>query len=108
MEDATLVRALKALADATRFRMVREIAAAGELSCGQVGETFPLKQPTISHHIKILSDAGLINVRREAQHAFISVNKANLSQVLGLLPERLEGAPESRAAGTRAKSKRSR
>ncbi len=99
MEDAALVRILKALADPTRFRMVREIAAAGELSCGQVGERFPLKQPTISHHVKILSDAGLIDVRRDGQHGFISVNKAILSQVLGLLPERLEGADAARPAG---------
>ncbi|MBI3726272.1 helix-turn-helix transcriptional regulator, partial [bacterium] len=66
------------------------IAAAGELSCGQVGERFPLAQPTISHHMKILTDAGLIICRREAQHSFMSVNRALLDRVLGLLPERFE------------------
>jgi hypothetical protein len=49
MKDRELVRALKALADPTRFRMVQEIAAAGELSCGQNAEHFDVSQPTICY-----------------------------------------------------------
>src|SRR5438105_9346002 len=63
MDDGVLVRVLKALADPTRFRMVQEIAAAGELTCGQVAGHFDVSQPTISHHLKILSDAGIIQTR---------------------------------------------
>jgi ArsR family transcriptional regulator, arsenate/arsenite/antimonite-responsive transcriptional repressor len=96
MDDKALVRALKALADPHRFKMIQEIATAGELSCGRIGERFPLSQPTISHHVKILTDAGLVVCRREAQHAFISVDRAALDRVLGLLPERLQPAEASR------------
>jgi ArsR family transcriptional regulator len=107
MDDANLVRVLKALADPKRFKMVRDITAAGELSCGQVGERFPLAQPTISHHLKILTDAGLLVCRREAQHAFISVNRALLDRVLGLLPERLDGgAPAARPVPVRKTRRR--
>jgi ArsR family transcriptional regulator len=89
VDDAKLVQVLKALADKGRFRMVQEIAAAGELSCGQVGERFDVSQPTISHHLKILTSADILVVRRDGQHAFISVNHSLLDAAGALLPRRL-------------------
>jgi ArsR family transcriptional regulator, arsenate/arsenite/antimonite-responsive transcriptional repressor len=74
VREAALVKVLKALADRNRIRMTRAIAAAGELSCGQVKSLFNLSQPTISHHLKILADAGVILVREAGQHRFISAN----------------------------------
>ncbi len=93
MEDQRVIRILKALSDANRFRMVREIAAAGELSCGHVGERFALGQPTVSHHLKILADAGVLLVRRQGQHAMISVDRSTLDEVAALLPSRLRKRP---------------
>jgi DNA-binding transcriptional ArsR family regulator len=90
--DREIIRALKALADPTRFRMMREIAEAGELSCGAVAERFDVSQPTISHHLKILLDAGLLVQRTEGKHRYTSVDGALVGSVLALLPERL-GAP---------------
>jgi ArsR family transcriptional regulator len=102
MDDTALLRVLKALAHPKRFRMVQEIAAAGEeLSCGEIAERFPVAQPTISHHLKILTDAGVLTVRREGQHGFISVNRELISAVIGLLPGRLTGGPHG--AGKRAR-----
>ena len=92
VEDLELIGVFKALGDAHRFRMVRELAAAGELSCGQVAERFPLAQATISHHLKILADAGLVIVRPEAKHRFFSENRALLTRVVDLLPARLTPA----------------
>src|SRR5882724_8446209 len=89
MDDRELVRALKALADPTRFRMVQEVAAAGELSCGQIAEHFDVSQPTISHHLKILGDADILVRRSEGKHHFTSVNQALLKQLVILLPARL-------------------
>lgn len=103
MNDTTLLRVLKALAEPRRFRMIQELAAAGELSCGQIGERFPLAQPTISHHLKILNDAGLLVVRREAQHAFVSINQEFIDRVLKPLPARPATRP-SRESGRRCKS----
>ncbi len=96
VSDRELVRALKALADPTRFRMVQEIAAAGELSCGQVAELFDVSQPTISHHLKILVDAGLIVQRSEGKHHFTSVDKKLVARIVALLPVRLSAKPKKR------------
>jgi ArsR family transcriptional regulator len=87
--DRQIVRTLKALADPTRFRMVREIAEAGELSCGEVAERFDVSQPTISHHLKILLEAGLLVQRTEGKHHYTSVDRALLANLAAMLPERL-------------------
>jgi ArsR family transcriptional regulator len=89
--DQELVRALKALADPTRFRMVQEIAAAGELSCGEVAARFDVSQPTISHHLKILLDAGLLVQRAEGKHHYTSVDKKLVARLVSTLPVRLGG-----------------
>src|SRR5215470_9256936 len=107
IDDRSLVRALRALADANRFRMVQEIAGAGELSCGQVATRFALSQPTISHHLKILSDAGIVKIRNEGQHRFMSVDHELLGRVVGAIPIRI-GEPLVRARTTRARNKRTR
>jgi ArsR family transcriptional regulator, arsenate/arsenite/antimonite-responsive transcriptional repressor len=89
LDDGELIRALKALADPTRFRMVQEVARAGELSCGQVGECFAMSQPTISHHLKILVDAGLLVPRAQGKHHFLSANVRLVEALADLLPARL-------------------
>ncbi len=99
ISDETLIQALKALADPTRFRMVQEIAGAGELSCSGVAERFDVSQPTVSHHLKILLQAGLLVQRAEGKRHYTSVDHELLARLLGELPRRLGNAvPERRRA----------
>jgi ArsR family transcriptional regulator, arsenate/arsenite/antimonite-responsive transcriptional repressor len=100
MHEAGLVKVLKALGDRKRIRMARAIAAAGELSCGQVKALFDLSQPTISHHLKILADAGVITVREAGQHRFISVNHDLIHEIADVLP----GSVDSTAARKRKRA----
>jgi ArsR family transcriptional regulator len=62
--EAQAVRVMKALGDPMRFRIFKEIASRDEVSCRELTERFPVSQPTISHHLKVLSQAGLLSVRR--------------------------------------------
>jgi DNA-binding transcriptional ArsR family regulator len=95
--DPEIVRALKALADPMRFRMVREIAEAGELSCGEVAERFDVSQPTISHHLKILLEAGVLVQRTEGKHHYTSIDRALLGSLFAALPARLSAlSPKNR------------
>ena len=80
-DEKRLIRVLKALANGTRLRMTREIADAGELSCGQVAEHFDLSQPTISHHLRILLNAGLVDYRKRGLYSFYYVDKNKLKVV---------------------------
>ena len=97
VREAELVKVLRALADRKRIRMTRAIAAAGELSCGQVHALFHLSQPTISHHLKILADAGVIVVREAGQHRFISVNLDLLHEIADVLPINVDTRKRKRA-----------
>ena len=104
IDDATLVKVLKALANRKRFRMMQEVAAAGELSCGQLSGRFDLSQPTISHHLKILRDAGVLVSREAGQHRFISVNHALIHQIADLLPTGLGPAAIRQRTPSRSKA----
>ncbi len=101
MNDRDMVRALKAIADTNRFRIVQEIAAAGELSCGQIVERFRVSQPTISHHLKILNEAGVVRTRFEGKHHLTSINQQLLGALAELIPSRLgaHGKREQRRKG---------
>jgi ArsR family transcriptional regulator len=62
--DSTAIRVARALGDPTRFRLLKAIAARGEVSCAELTARVRLSQATVSHHLKILADAGLVSVRR--------------------------------------------
>lgn len=98
MNDVELIQVLKAIADPVRFRMIQQIASAGELSCSELGESFDLSQPTISHHLRILCDAHVLVGRTDGKHKLTSVNHALLGTVSSFLPARLR---PSRSAGRR-------
>lgn len=62
-EQGRLVAAFKALADPTRLEILRFVAAqAGAVCVCDIVSRFDLSQPTISHHLKVLREAGLIEV----------------------------------------------
>ncbi len=75
METEQLQRISRALADATRLELLERIAAAEEVACAALAETVCVSQPTVSHHIKELVNAGLIEARREAKFFYYRVNR---------------------------------
>jgi ArsR family transcriptional regulator len=70
-EDNDIVRVAKALSDATRLRIYQEISASKNIFCKQIVEKYGLTPGTISHHLKILADANLIETRREGQFMYL-------------------------------------
>jgi ArsR family transcriptional regulator, arsenate/arsenite/antimonite-responsive transcriptional repressor len=75
---------LKALADPRRFELLERIAKAGcPLGCGQAREGLPISAATLSHHIKELETAGLIDVRREGKFHFLTLRPGVLEAVAG-------------------------
>src|SRR5512137_384415 len=68
-----LVKVAKALGDPTRLELLRRIASAGEICCKDLVTLFPVSQATVSHHLRILTDAGLVAVRRDGQFGWYSL-----------------------------------
>jgi len=79
-----LVAAFHALADPTRLEILRLLAAQPGPTCVcDVVEHFALAQPTISHHLKVLREAGLLRASRRGIWSFYEVDRKGL----GLLGE---------------------
>lgn len=100
-------RIAKALADPTRFAMLRAIAARGEIACQSLVERFGVTPATISHHIKELQSAGLIDARREGKCFHFSVRRPELQAYQAALAVRLK-LNKPKAAPNRSASRRPR
>jgi len=70
MNRSDIEKISKALADETRLRIFEAISATGEMNCGEIVSIRGVTPATVSHHLKILSEAGLIACRREGQFVF--------------------------------------
>ena len=65
-----LAKRFRALADPTRIAIVNRLAGAGEVCVCELVAAFDLSQPTISHHLRILRDAGLVDSSRRGTWAY--------------------------------------
>lgn len=72
MDQKELARISKALSDPSRLRVFEGISSCKEMFCGQIVEKYKLTPGTISHHLKILADANLIETRREGQFIYMT------------------------------------
>lgn len=78
---------LKAIADPVRLRLISLIAShqGGEACVCELTGAFELTPPTISHHLKILREAGLIGSQRRATWVYYWINPAVLARLSALL-----------------------
>lgn len=65
MNCAQIQRISRALGDETRLRIFKAISARTEMNCGEIVSLRGVTPATVSHHLKILQEAGLIETRRE-------------------------------------------
>ena len=80
------------LADGTRRHLLELLLAraqadefVGEVSVGELVEALGLSQPTVSKHLKVLRDHGLVAVREEGQHRYYRIDPAPLEELDGWL-----------------------
>ena len=78
---------LKALADPVRLRLFSSVAshAGGEACVCDISGGFEVSQPTISHHLKVLRDAGLLTSQRRASWVYYAVVPEALRDLSSLL-----------------------
>src|SRR5437660_5132328 len=69
-----------ALSDPTRRRIV-EMLASRELPAGEIAKRFDMTAPAVSQHLKLLREAGLVQVRREAQRRIYALDPAGLAEL---------------------------
>ena len=69
-EADAIARRFKALADPTRIAIVNRLAGAGEVCVCAFVADLDLSQPTVSHHLRILREAGVVDVTRRGTWAY--------------------------------------
>lgn len=82
----------KAMADETR-QTIMKICCCNWMSVSEIVEHLHVTQPTVSHHLAILREAGLVNVREEGKQTFYQLNQAKLTVCCNAL--KLNFAPEN-------------
>jgi ArsR family transcriptional regulator len=82
---ADLARIFKALGDPVRLRLLSLIAATDEICVCDLTDAFDVSGPTISHHLRVLREVGLVDVDRRATWAYYRIRPAAMAQLSGLL-----------------------
>jgi len=79
MSPIHLVLVFKALADATRQKIV-EMLMERDMAAGEIAAVFDMAQPSVSHHLNVLKRAGLIRDRREGQSIIYSLDREAIEE----------------------------
>ena len=80
-KDEQVISLLGVISEGARFKILSVIASKGEITAKDILEQFDFTQPTLSHHMACLTEAGLVNVRRKGRFAYYSFNKETLDIV---------------------------
>jgi len=80
----------QAMADDTRQRIL-EMLLEREMCVSEIVDAFPISQPTISHHLNVLKQFGLVTSRKEGRQIYYAINRDNVAQCCGRLVAKFAG-----------------
>lgn len=84
MNETTQVTFAKALADETRQKIMK-LCCCEWISVGAIVEQLNVTQPTVSHHLAVLRDAGLVEIQDDGKQTFYRLNQKRISNCCGNL-----------------------
>jgi ArsR family transcriptional regulator, arsenate/arsenite/antimonite-responsive transcriptional repressor len=85
VDEARAVTMLRALANPTRFRIAQILATRNACVCGQLVEDLPLAQSTVSEHLKVLKDAGIVQGTIDGPNTCYCLDPQALQFLSGIL-----------------------
>ncbi|MDY4692212.1 MAG: metalloregulator ArsR/SmtB family transcription factor [Blautia sp.] len=88
-----VAKVLKAISDPKRLRIV-DMLSCGELCACVIQEEFNITQPTLSHDMKVLLDAGIVSARKEWKNTYYSLNVEYLEQFTDTLSKMFHPTPD--------------
>lgn len=81
MNNEKEILIFKSLSDNNRVQIV-DMLSCGELCACKILEKFNITQPTLSHHMKTLCEAGIVNSRKQGSWNYYSLNKENIANFI--------------------------
>ena len=84
MDDHKTAGIFKALGDENRIRILKLLCSGEKCACHLL-ETLNISQPTLSHHMKILCDTGLVTGRKEGKWMHYTIHREGICQVTQLV-----------------------
>ncbi|MFJ8746761.1 ArsR/SmtB family transcription factor [Embleya sp. NPDC127516] len=95
-----MVEVLRALADPVRLEIVQRLAVTGEESCNAIGSDLDVHQTTLSHHYRVLREAGVTWTTVVGRSRLVRLRRDDLDALFpGLLDAVLEGSCRTQPAG---------
>ena len=88
MKDYDLVKIFKALADKTR-QDILELLAKRDMNVTDICSVFHTTQPTISHHLQILKNCGLVDFRKEGKNVYYYVQQEVMDDCLRIISQKM-------------------
>jgi DNA-binding transcriptional ArsR family regulator len=86
-EWRAMAKVFVALGDEHRQRMLLTFEKGERLTVGQIAEVATLSRPAVSHHLKILRNAGVLAAERSGREVYLRVNRALLEETLAAVLE---------------------
>ena len=86
MIDIKINDTFQALSDPTR-RAILKMLREKDLTAGEIAQVFNISKPSISHHLNVLKNAGLVLDERQGQFIYYSLSTTVLDEVLGWIAE---------------------
>lgn len=96
-----LARALRALAHPARLAVLEMLARAEGCVCGDIVRTLPLAQSTVSQHLKVLVDAGLVRSKSEGVRSSYCIDRAAMAALRDSLGPLLANLSHASLCGSR-------
>jgi ArsR family transcriptional regulator, arsenate/arsenite/antimonite-responsive transcriptional repressor len=84
--DSALSGTMQALADPTRRAILRMLND-GDMTAGEIGARFQISAPSVSHHLSVLKNAGLVRTQRSGQKIIYRLNATVVQEMLQQLME---------------------
>ena len=84
MNEIDVALICKSLGDANRLKIVQMLSDGEKCGC-KLLEAFDITQPTLSHHMRVLSECGLVNTRKDGKWSHYSLNCETLSAFKGFI-----------------------
>jgi ArsR family transcriptional regulator, arsenate/arsenite/antimonite-responsive transcriptional repressor len=101
MKREQIERVSKALADETRLIIFEAIARRGEMNCSEIVSLRGVTPATVSHHLKVLADAQLIECRRQGQFVYSNPIPGTMQEYTRSLAKIVQPPRQKRSPATR-------